>query len=114
MRELFSFRGRTRRTHYWVIVAIYCLVAWPGLSLKQDRLPPTWLLLSTGLAFYLWLAAIVRRIHDVGRSGKWFWLGPLGWFLIFGLIPGQKGENDYGPDPRRQTGGDPTGQGPAT
>ncbi len=51
------------------------------------------------------LAAMVRRLHDVGKSGK-----NLLWYLacvIGGLIPvimcigdGQKGPNQYGEDPK--------------
>lgn len=51
------------------------------------------------------LAVVVRRLHDLGKSG---------WFYFIGLIPivgsiilliwffteGQRGSNEYGPDPK--------------
>ena len=44
------------------------------------------------------LAAGVRRMHDVGKSG-WFLLIPI-YSLILTLSKGHEGTNEYGPDPR--------------
>lgn len=44
------------------------------------------------------LALIVRRFHDVGKSG-WFFFVPI-YSLILILTEGDKGENEYGPDPK--------------
>ena len=45
-------------------------------------------------------AAIVRRLHDSGRTGWWILtsLVPFGFLVLFALllIPGQSGENQYG------------------
>lgn len=40
----------------------------------------------------------VRRMHDVGKSG-WFILIPL-YNLILACTEGERGENQYGPDPK--------------
>jgi len=53
------------------------------------------------------VAASSRRAHDFGQSG---WLAALtaipylGWIvaIVFIFIPGQPGENQYGPNPKGQ------------
>jgi uncharacterized membrane protein YhaH (DUF805 family) len=52
---------------------------------------------------FLFVAAHVRRLHDVGQSGHWMWLALAG----LGLIPlimciqdGQPYPNQWGPDPK--------------
>ena len=51
------------------------------------------------------LAVLVRRLHDVGKSG-WFYLiflipfiGVI-WLLILYCTEGQKEDNKWGPDPK--------------
>jgi uncharacterized membrane protein YhaH (DUF805 family) len=51
------------------------------------------------------LAVQVRRFHDQNRSGWWVLLGFVPYIgslvvLVFMLIEGTKGPNDYGPDPK--------------
>ena len=51
------------------------------------------------------LSVVVRRLHDVGKSG-WFYLIifiPLVgfiWMLVLLVSDGNKGENKYGADPK--------------
>ncbi|GIR22424.1 MAG: hypothetical protein CM15mP36_16310 [Flavobacteriales bacterium] len=51
------------------------------------------------------LAVLVRRLHDVGKSG-WFYfifliplIGVL-WLLVLYCTEGQKQDNKWGPDPK--------------
>ena len=51
------------------------------------------------------LAVIVRRLHDIGKSG-WFYfvslipfIGSI-WLIILFATEGDKGPNQYGPDPK--------------
>jgi len=44
------------------------------------------------------IAVGVRRMHDVGKSG-WFILIPI-YNLILAATEGDKGDNQYGPDPK--------------
>lgn len=46
------------------------------------------------------IAIAVRRMHDVGKSG-WFLLIPI-YNLIHALTEGEKGENQYGSDPKAE------------
>jgi uncharacterized membrane protein YhaH (DUF805 family) len=87
--NLFSFRGRLNRTGFLhsLLVMIAAVV---GLNLALDFLLASDQLLSVGyliaqrLLEILYLAAwtpfIVRRLHDIGLSGKWViacWLSAL-------------------------------------
>ncbi|MBS3902946.1 MAG: DUF805 domain-containing protein [Anaplasmataceae bacterium] len=54
------------------------------------------------------LAVGVRRLHDIGKSGWWILIGfipVLGWIvlLIFALMKGESGSNQYGPNPTDTT-----------
>ncbi len=58
------------------------------------------------LAFWPWLAVNVKRLHDRGKSG-WFLLillipvlGALWLIVEVWFLPGQRGANRFGPDPR--------------
>jgi len=46
------------------------------------------------------IAVAIRRMHDVGKSG-WFCLIPI-YNLILAVTEGQKGDNQYGPDPKTE------------
>lgn len=61
-------------------------------------------LLSMG--FWLWALSVrvylVRRLHDTGRSGWWYWLAIIPYIgsivlLIFALMPSEEIDNEYGP-----------------
>ena len=48
------------------------------------------------------ISLYVRRLHDIGMSGWWIFLGlvPIGKFVLFIFsVMGSDGENEYGPDP---------------
>ncbi len=44
------------------------------------------------------IAVAIRRMHDVGKSG-WYCLIPI-YSLILAFTEGDKGPNEYGPDPK--------------
>ncbi|MEM7645183.1 MAG: DUF805 domain-containing protein [Pseudomonadota bacterium] len=61
------------------------------------------------LGFMVWasfatLSVTVRRLHDIGRSGWWYWISavPLvGWLILLVMlcVPGEGYRNDFGPVP---------------
>jgi len=58
-----------------------------------------------GLALFLpSLAVMVRRLHDTGRSGWWYFIslipGASIVLLVFAVLDGQPYDNEYGPDPK--------------
>lgn len=92
-----TFSGRATRSEFWWF-ALFCVL----LSLPLAFLGP----LAPLLLIPLWIPAIsveVRRLHDTGRSGWWFWIVLI---PIVGLIKlvwycnrGTVGDNRFGPDP---------------
>ncbi|RKR10402.1 uncharacterized membrane protein YhaH (DUF805 family) [Flavobacterium sp. 90] len=113
-----NFKGRARRSEYWyfalanglISVLLLALGAIIG-GLLGDV--PTGLIIGYALFLGLYvpatflpgLAVIVRRLHDVGKSG-WFYfiafipfIGAI-WILILFCTEGTQGPNQYGPDPK--------------
>jgi len=116
MRENYAnFKGRARRTEYWMFSLFFFLFAILGgfvigvLYGIGGEVPGA----IAVFLFVIWylahlvpsLAVTVRRLHDTGKSG---------WFLLINLIPyigglivfvftvieGDNGDNEYGPDPK--------------
>lgn len=107
-----DFSGRARRKEYWYFVLFNLIIVmalvYVDVSIGAINYETGFGLMSG--VFYLvalipTLAVLVRRLHDTGRSGWWFFVyfiplvGPF--ILFFFLIQGgQSGFNDHGPDPR--------------
>lgn len=71
-----DFSGRTSREEYWSFVLFYnvvmLIVSASILALPIQLVAAVFAMISVPLA-----AVAVRRLHDVGRSGKWLLLVPL-------------------------------------
>jgi uncharacterized membrane protein YhaH (DUF805 family) len=114
-RPYLNGNGRARRKEFWSFFLFGLLTHLPGtilliagLSMLNTPLIVSGvaLLCLTILACYIpGIGVASRRLHDVGLSG-WFYLISLlpyvgGLFLlVVALIPGQRFENQYGPDPK--------------
>lgn len=75
---LFSFEGRTRRSHFWIGWLI-CL----GVGVVAGWIPLIGFVISIAL---IWpnLAITVKRLHDMGMSG---WLAVIPWVAnIVGFV----------------------------
>ena len=102
-----NFSGRARRSEYWYFLLCNLLI---GMLLGVLVA----LLGTIGMVLYVFyalavlipsLALISRRLHDVGKSG-WFYfivlipiIGGI-WLLVLFFTEGTKGENQYGNDPK--------------
>lgn len=98
------FSGRARRKEYWYFILFSIIFAIPVVTIDFMLMPQP--ILSILYLLFLILpniAVSVRRLHDNSMSGWWILLNwvPLGGLiiLIFMLIPGTIGDNEYGPDP---------------
>ncbi|WP_027125412.1 DUF805 domain-containing protein [Gelidibacter mesophilus] len=107
-----NFKGRARREEYWMFVLFNCLFI-IGVAMISGTLAT---LTDTEAFFGLYviyllgiiipsIAVVVRRLHDVNKSG-WFYfialiplIGSI-WLLVLLLTEGDKGPNQYGPDPK--------------
>jgi uncharacterized membrane protein YhaH (DUF805 family) len=116
---LFSFNGRIGRGRFWAFLLVAIVLEVVGFALIAvldphffDQ-PPS----SNGaglavyavvmlLVIYMNFAVMVKRCHDRGKSG-WMSLisliplvGAIWWLIDLGILAGQDGPNEYGPDPR--------------
>lgn len=111
-----TFSGRAPRKEYWTFylinTAIMLLLSatfgggliYGAVSIRIEAvgLPAT----LFGLAVFIpTLAVLVRRLHDLGRTGWWVLLGfvPIigGLILLIMLLfDSQPGPNQYGPNPK--------------
>jgi uncharacterized membrane protein YhaH (DUF805 family) len=117
LRKYADFNERARRSEYWYFVLFNLVFAITAII--SDNMLHVTFSLRPGLpavSGYVYLAycvflflpswaVLVRRLHDVGKSG---------WFLLVGFIPvagaiwllvllfkdSQPGENKYGPNPK--------------
>lgn len=107
-----NFKGRARRSEYWYfalgnlillfIAAVIDNVA--GINFAPIPYGPIYLLVLLA-NFIPSLAVAVRRLHDVGKSG-WFYfiilipfIGAI-WLLVLFFTEGERNTNQYGPDPK--------------
>lgn len=83
--RLYSFRGRAGRSEYWIVtvaskllaigVAIQSMPMQVGRGYTAFSMSPgdNWVVGIVTLLVWLvpWSAVVVRRLHDIGRSGAW-------------------------------------------
>lgn len=114
-----TFSGRARRSEYWwwilfivIAQAVFGVidrmlfdaqVVQVGDMMVEAQPGPIGGLFSL-VTFLPGLSVMVRRLHDTGHSGWWFWiiLIPIvGWIiLLYWMIKaGDAGDNAYGSDP---------------
>lgn len=113
-----DFTGRARRSEYWfwalalgIVYLVFVILAsiadafWVlGLLVDLALLVPT-------------LAVGARRLHDTDRSGWWLLIGLVPFvggivLLVFFVMEGTPGDNQYGPNPKGMGGATPMGYGP--
>lgn len=116
LRKYAVFTGRARRSEYWYFVLfnlIFAIVAGildnvlhDTFTLQGAPLLYGYIYLAYGLfAFLPGLAVLVRRLHDIGKSGWFFFiiLIPIAggiWLIVLLFKDSQPGENKWGPNPK--------------
>jgi uncharacterized membrane protein YhaH (DUF805 family) len=119
-----DFKGRARRKEYWMFTLFNIIAAL--IAMFIDRLLGTSFHINVGgveqslmygyvylvyvLAVFIpGLAVLVRRLHDVGKSG-WFFLVALIpiagaiWLLVLLCTDSQPHTNQWGPNPKGDPG----------
>jgi len=118
-----NFNGRAQRKEYWMFFLFYMIFA--VVAMVADNILGTAFTVGEGTYAvsmgYGWIyvlfmialliptiAVMVRRLHDVGKSG-WWWLinfiplvGAI-WFLVLMCTDSSPGDNKYGPSPKAST-----------
>ena len=109
------FSGRSRRMEYWYFVLFNIIVSIvlgviDGLLGTSGSYAGAGLLSGIyGLAVLIpTLAVTVRRLHDIDRSGWWILIALVPLIgvivlLVFALLEGTPGDNQYGPNPKGAT-----------
>ena len=112
LKNFADFNGRARRKEYWMFTLfnmIFAVVAIIldsilGIGFEGIGYGPLYLI-YTLVVFIPGLAVLVRRLHDVGKSGGMFFIvlipliGAI-WLLVLILTESNPGENKYGPNPK--------------
>lgn len=100
-----NFEGRARRSEYWYFTLMNFLVAVVLGALSGVAGFIMYIYYLYALAVFIpGIAAGVRRLHDINKSG-WFLLlafVPLVniWLIILLATEGTRGPNEYGADPK--------------
>lgn len=103
--KYFTLSGRARRAEYWwyflfVIIASVVLVLIDGAIGAAGALT---VLFVVGTILPS-IAVTIRRLHDVDRSGWWYFIvlvplvGPIVQ-IVWACTKGTTGDNRFGPDP---------------
>ena len=116
-----NFSGRARRKEFWmfhlflIIITIICIgldnilgtvVAMDAGPFGLIVLPFGWLFFLCGIFHFLpSLSLVVRRLHDVGKSGSWYLIGLIPiignvFLIVFLCSEGDKNENKWGLNPK--------------
>jgi len=96
-----QFSGRARRKEYWWFTLGNAIITYALLGASIAMEMPAMAMASTGFSILTMipsLAALWRRMHDVGKAG-WFGLIPF-YNLYLAFCDSKPGTNQYGPNPK--------------
>jgi len=112
LKQYVDFNGRARRKEYWMFV-LFNIIFIAVATILDNVLGLAFYPLPCGPLYLIYmisvlapsLAVVVRRLHDVGKSG-WFilisiipiigWI----WMLYLMISDGEEGANEYGDNPK--------------
>jgi uncharacterized membrane protein YhaH (DUF805 family) len=112
LKKYATFSGRARRSEYWYFVLFNFIFMIVAIGLDNllgttvSVLPYGYFYFALALAVLIpGLAVFVRRMHDIGKSGWWYFIAfiPLVgaiWLLVLCCTEGVSGDNEYGADPK--------------
>lgn len=114
LKKYATFSGRARRKEYWmfqlfnmiIIAVLYTLAIATGETIGSLFMV-IYSLYALGVLLPS-LAVTIRRLHDIGKSGSWFFISFVPfiggiWLLILTCTEGNSGENSYGSDPKESS-----------
>jgi len=107
-----NFQGRARRQEYWMftlinILFIIGIAIISGVIASITESPAImflYIIYALGVIIPS-LAVTVRRLHDTGKSGWYYFISLIPfiggiWLIILLATEGDKGTNEYGSDPK--------------
>ncbi|MFY7888883.1 MAG: DUF805 domain-containing protein [Spirosomataceae bacterium] len=103
LKKYATFTGRSRRSEYWYYTLVTTIIS-AALGIFGDF--GTYLSIVYALATFIpGIAVSVRRLHDIGKTGKYIFvilipfIGAV-WLLILFCEDSQYGPNKYGANPK--------------
>lgn len=107
LKKYTEFSGRARRKEYWMFT-LFNTLAMIALMVVDYLVGAGFIAPLYMLAVLLpSIGVLVRRLHDTGRSGWWYFicLVPLvgGIILLVFLVQDSHDENDFGANPKLAT-----------
>ena len=114
-----NFNGRARRAEYWyfalgcfLLLIPFYIIGIIGVAIQSQILSFTGLGLYFLIAIALIvpsLAVAVRRLHDLNKSGWYYFIGLIPFvgsiiLLVWFFTDGNRFTNDYGEDPKNPAG----------
>ncbi|HDM8144704.1 TPA: DUF805 domain-containing protein [Vibrio harveyi] len=99
------FNGRARRKEYWMFF-LFNLIFSFVLGFIDGILGTVFIGTIYGLVVLIpGIAVMVRRLHDIGRTGWWVLIGLIPLIglivlIVFAATDGNKGSNEYGSNPK--------------
>lgn len=111
LKQYAEFNGRARRKEYWMFFLVSAIISWSiqGVAFATSINAISYIASIYGFAVFLpSIGVLVRRLHDVEKSG-WFafiMLIPLVgiiWLIVLLATEGTQGPNKYGADPKNPT-----------
>ncbi len=112
-----DFSGRASRQEYWMFMlsvgVFYLLCTIMAAAGSVFAALTMIILILFGIAAFIpGIALFIRRLHDTGRSGAWWFIsfipliGPIV-LLVFLATEGDAGVNQYGPNPKTNDSEEP-------
>ena len=115
LKQYADFGGRARRSEYWYFTlfsTIFAILAMIldnvlGIAIEGIGYGPIYILY--GLAMFVpGLAVLVRRLHDVGKSGWMYFIALIPiigaiWLLVLLFTDSQQGDNNWGANPKEES-----------
>ncbi len=108
-----DFSSRARRKEYWMYTLFNIIFIFAAMIL-DNILGTTIGVLPYGVVYILYvlatfipsLAVVVRRLHDLNKSGWMILIGLIPfiggiWLFVLMCLEGTTGENQYGLDPKK-------------
>ena len=108
-----DFSGRSRRKEYWYFTLFNAIImiflALFAVAFSEDRKPatfPFFMMFTYGLVLFVpSLAITIRRLHDIGKSGWWYFIAFVPFvggiiLFVFTLLDSQPYPNEWGLDPK--------------
>lgn len=110
-----DFGGRARRAEFWNFQAFYLVASlvlmYPYLTASAKSESDSFSIAILPIAIFVVLSIIphlavtIRRLHDTGRSGWWYFISLIPYvggivLLVISVFDSEEGANRWGPNPK--------------